>query len=132
MRKVLLSIIIFAAMTAFSSCAPEKPMLEAPEEPAATDGARFAAEYMEHNGLLRSNGEPHAVLDISENNPVIYLEADEVISKLESGTGIINLGFPTCPWCREIVPHLIGDGGAGKCAAILYEYTANQRYAGTG
>jgi len=35
------------------------------------------------------------------------LEAHEVISKLETGTGIINLGFPICPWCREIIPHLI-------------------------
>jgi thiol-disulfide isomerase/thioredoxin len=75
--------------------------------PKVSDGSRFAAEYMEHNGQLRSNGEPHFVLDISENNPVIYLEADEVVNKLESGTGIINLGFPICPWCREIIPHLI-------------------------
>ena len=77
------------------------------EFPDVSDGVRFAAEYMEHNGQLRGNGEPHAVLDISEVNPVIYLEADEVITMLESGTGIINLGFPSCPWCREIVPHLI-------------------------
>ena len=72
-----------------------------------SDGTRFAVEYMEENGQLRSNGEPHHVLDISEDSPVIYLDADEVINKLESGTGIIYLGFPTCPWCREIVPHLL-------------------------
>jgi thiol-disulfide isomerase/thioredoxin len=77
------------------------------ESPNISDSTRFAFEYMEHNGQLRSNGEPHLFLDISENNPVIYLEADEVISKLESGTGIINLGFPICPWCREIIPHLL-------------------------
>jgi len=77
------------------------------EPPPVSDGARFAIEYMEHNGQLRSNGEPHIVLNISEDNTVVYLEADEVISKLEFGSGIINLGFPICPWCREIVPHLI-------------------------
>jgi len=75
--------------------------------PNASDSIRFAAEYMELNGELRSNGEPHYVLDIPEDVPVIYLEADEVIKKLESGTGMINLGFPICPWCREIVPYLI-------------------------
>ena len=85
--------------------AEDSPGLE--DSPSITDAARFAAEYMEHNGQLRGNGEPHFILDISEDNPVIYLEAGEIISKLESGTGIINLGFPTCPWCREIVPHLI-------------------------
>ena len=100
MRKVLISFIIFTAMISFSSCASEESL-------DVSDGARFAAEYMEHNGQLRSNGEPHMVLDILNDNPVIYLEVDEVISKLESGTGMINLGFPICPWCREIVPHLI-------------------------
>ena len=84
-----------------------EPEPEPEPEPLVSDGARFAAEYMEHNGQLRSNGEPHIDLNISEDNPVVYLEANEVISKLESGTGIINLGFPICPWCREIVPHLI-------------------------
>ena len=80
---------------------------ESDDEATVTDGVRFATEYMEHNGQLRGNGEPHLFLDIPSDNPVIYLQADEVINKLESGTGIINLGFPICPWCREIVPHLI-------------------------
>jgi len=101
-RKALLAV-IFALVIACSSCMYNKPK----PETNVSDGARFAAEYMDYNGQLRGNGEPHAVLDISEDNPVIYLEAGEVINKLESGTGIINLGFPTCPWCREIVPHLI-------------------------
>jgi thiol-disulfide isomerase/thioredoxin len=103
MRKAVLAVIVCAVIIACASCASGEPKLEMP----VTDAARFAAEYMELNGQLRGNGEPHFILDISEDNPVIYLEADEVISKLESGTGIINLGFPSCPWCREIVPHLI-------------------------
>jgi len=101
-KKVLFAVVTVLIFAMFASCAPDEN-----ETPALSDGARFAAEYAEPNGQLRSNGEPYAVLDIPEDNPVIYLEAHEVISKLESGTGIINLGFPTCPWCREIVPHLL-------------------------
>ena len=100
MRKVLLAVISFVVIIACASCSSDDLAI-------ISDSARFAAEYMEHNGQLRSNGEPHLVLDISENNPVVYLEAHEVINKLETGTGIINLGFPICPWCREIIPHLI-------------------------
>ena len=101
MRKTLLAIITIAIIITCASC---ESFDETPDD---TDGARFAAEYMELNGELRSNGEPHYLLEIPEDAPVFYLEADEVISMLESGTGMINLGFPTCPWCREMVPHLI-------------------------
>jgi len=100
MKKVWLAVIFFAVIVACASCSSD-------DLTTITDSSRFAAEYMEHNGQLRSNGEPHFILDISEDNPVIYLEADEVVRKLESGTGIINLGFPICPWCRELIPHLI-------------------------
>ena len=101
MKKAFLIALAFSVIIACVSCATD-------DEPSnISDGARFSAEYMELNGELRSNGEPHFILDIPQDITVFYLEADEVISKLETGTGIIKLGFPTCPWCREIVPFLI-------------------------
>jgi len=101
MKKAFLIALVLSVIIACVSCIIDN------EPSNISDGARFAAEYMELNGELRSNGEPHYVLDIPKDVPVIFLEADEVIEKLESGTGMINLGFPTCPWCREIVPYLI-------------------------
>lgn len=101
MRKEITALLIFTVIITCCACT-----LNVHETP-ASDSARFAAEYMEYNGQLRGNGEPHMVLNISDDNPVVYLEADEIISMLESGTGLINLGFPICPWCREIVPYLI-------------------------
>ena len=137
MKKIFLTTIAFIVFIVCSSCSTDEHDIKEPENvedaapiellnpepelvstvfdndttenasPDIFDGARFATEYMEFNGELRSNGEPHYVLDIPEDVHVFYLEADEVITKLESGTGMINLGFPMCPWCREIVPYLI-------------------------
>lgn len=42
-----------------------------------------------------------------ESNPFVYKTSDEIINILENGTGIVYLGYPECPWCKEYVKMLV-------------------------
>ena len=55
-----------------------------------TDAEKFASEYTE----------------VSEDNLFVYTSSKDVIEILETGTGIIFLGFPECPWCQAYAPYL--------------------------
>lgn len=44
--------------------------------------------------------------EVSENNPFVYRNIDEIIKIMENGTGVIYLGFPECPWCQAYVKYL--------------------------
>lgn len=55
-----------------------------------TDALRFKNEYCK----------------VSENNPFVYRNIDQIINILEKGTGVVYLGFPECPWCQAYVPYV--------------------------
>lgn len=40
---------------------------------------------------------------VSEENPFVISSAKKIINTLKSGTGIIYIGYPKCPWCRNAV-----------------------------
>lgn len=43
---------------------------------------------------------------VSDNNPFVYRNIDQIINILEKGTGVVYLGFPECPWCQAYVPYV--------------------------
>lgn len=43
---------------------------------------------------------------VKENNVYKYTTYDNVIELITEGSGVIYLGFPTCPWCKELTPIL--------------------------
>ena len=47
------------------------------------------------------------VVEINEDVDVKILNFDEAKNLLENETGIIYFGFPSCPWCRNILPVLL-------------------------
>ena len=55
-----------------------------------TDASRFAAEYS----------------NVSKDNAFVYRTGDEIVDILEHGTGVVFLGFPSCPWCQAYVGYL--------------------------
>lgn len=55
-----------------------------------TDAQKFRNEYS----------------NVSENNPFVYRNIDQIINILEKGTGVVYLGFPECPWCQAYVPYV--------------------------
>ena len=57
---------------------------------AHSDAKRFASEYT----------------TVSADNPFVYKTASEVIDIIEHGTGVVFLGFPSCPWCQSYAGYL--------------------------
>ena len=55
-----------------------------------TDAQKFKNEYSK----------------VSDNNPFVYRNIDQIINILENGTGVVYLGFPECPWCQAYVPYV--------------------------
>ncbi len=54
------------------------------------DAKKFAKEYK----------------NVSEDNPFVYKNVDEIIKIMKNGTGVVYLGYPECPWCGEYVKYL--------------------------
>lgn len=68
------------------------------------DEKKFKKEYEELNGKYDENTNTTTMeINILEDNNIKYATDKEIIELLESGTGVIYFGFPSCPWCRNIV-----------------------------
>ena len=55
-----------------------------------SDAETFAAEYAQ----------------VEKDNLFVYKSGQEIIDILEHGTGVVFLGFPSCPWCQAYAPML--------------------------
>jgi len=87
------------------------------------DSLAFKAEYEYHNNKPDEDNPDRTFKEIiiPEYNPFRYTDFDEIIDLLENnGTGIIYLGFPTCPWCRNLVPVLTEIAIDFGISEILY------------
>ena len=72
----------------------------------STDGTKFKAEYEKYNGLKDGNKD-YLNVTIDEKNPIKYSTEDEIADLIKNKSGVIYLGFPECPWCRNAVPVLL-------------------------
>ena len=82
------------------------------------DSLKFKEDYESVNGKKVSDELSYSSLDIPKNNPMKYSSYEEIFKIL--GTGVIYLGFPECPWCRNIVPVLIDTALKSKVETIYY------------
>ena len=71
------------------------------------DSLKFKEEYENLNGKDNGNGKNYLSIDIKSYNPISYSNYEEIFDILDKGTGVIYLGFPECPWCRNLVPVLV-------------------------
>lgn len=76
-----------------------------------TDGEKFANEYE----------------TVSSDNLFTYRSMREIINILKKGTGVVYLGFPECPWCKEYVTHLNDVAKASGINKIYYKNILNER-----
>lgn len=109
--KIIVCVLSVLALTAVLLIDFDKKL-----EPVETDAIKFKKEYEEINGK-EAYGMKYSTLEISEDNPIKYSNADEIERVLKDGNGIIYLGYPNCPWCRTAVPVLLTaaiDAGVDK------------------
>ena len=78
------------------------------------DALKFKNEYES----LNKKG--YKEIKIPEENQIKYSNYKEVVEILKSGTGIIYLGFPECPWCRNAVPVLLDAANETGVDTIYY------------
>ncbi len=85
------------------------------------DALNFEKEYEKLNNRVNSNNNKvYPTVDISSDNPIKYSSYDEIFQILESGTGVIYLGFPECPWCRNLVPVLLSAAKEVELDTLYY------------
>lgn len=100
------------------------------EEPSYTitnDSLKFKEEYESLNGKDNGNGKNYLSIDIKSYNPISYSSYEEIFNILDKGTGVIYLGFPECPWCRNLVPVLVNSALEEKIETIYYLNISNDR-----
>lgn len=71
--------------------------------PEVSDAAKFKDEYVSLNGQTNSSNKTYPQVTISDNNKFHYATETEILDILNGQTGVIYFGFPTCPWCRNMV-----------------------------
>lgn len=86
------------------------------------DATKFKKEY---ESLNETKG--YIKLDIDKNNPIEYADYDKLLEVIENGTGIIYLGFPECPWCRNALPVLFDAAKDNEVEVIYYMNILNER-----
>lgn len=109
-KKILIYIIVLVVMMALTitlSILVNKNL--GPTE----DALKFKEEYE----VLNSTS---VVVNIDENNPIKYVTFEEVETLLTSGTGVIYFGFPSCPWCRNMIPVLFDVAKENNYDNIYY------------
>lgn len=81
------------------------------------DALKFKEEYELVNQNINA-----VQINISEDNPIVYLEKyEDLDKKLKNKEAfILYLGFPTCPWCRNIIPVLFDCAKENNIDKVYY------------
>lgn len=117
MKKLCLALLI--GLLALSGCTPSTnnggDVVDHTQDPIT-----FKSEYEEFNGTLTDSGKEYLTVEISEDNPMYYASYEEVMDVLNGGTGAIYFGYPTCPWCRNVVEVLTETAKADLIDTVYY------------
>lgn len=101
------SIIIITIVTVFAIFMGYKYFSEE-ENIVSEDAINFKKEYeILNNRVNSSNNKVYPEVNIPKDNVIKYSSYDEIFEILKSGTGVIYLGYPECPWCRNLVPTML-------------------------
>ena len=84
------------------------------------DEKQFKNEYENLNGQKNSHGKKYMSIEIPKDNNVTYADYKKTMNFLKEGTGILYLGFPECPWCRNLTPILIKTAKENEINNIYY------------
>lgn len=110
MKKILLALVIFSTIIFTTGC--EKQL---------TDAQKFKEEYESLNEQPKPNSQTtYQPISIDENHIIKYSNLEEINAIITEGTGIIYLGFPTCPWCRNAIPVLLEAASNTSLDKIYY------------
>jgi thiol-disulfide isomerase/thioredoxin len=101
-KNIIINLFLLFLLITVTGCFNKKV-----EDKQLSDAEKFKEEYETLNGQENSNNQKYLEINIDEKNPIKYSSADEIVDVIENKTGIIYLGYPECPWCRNAVPVLL-------------------------
>lgn len=85
------------------------------------DAIRFKEEYESLNGEINSNGKDYRIVSIDEDNPFVYITAEELIEKMDNDdTFYVYFGSRFCPWCRSVIEMAIEVAIEKEISEIYY------------
>ncbi len=85
------------------------------------DAIKIKEEYQSFNDKVNeSNKKEYPIVNLNDDNPFVYKTEEEIVQILENGTGIIYFGFPSCPWCRTLLPVLEEVANENNIGEIYY------------
>lgn len=114
------SMIIIALVTVFAIFIGYK-YIQDKEETVSLDAVKFEKEYETlNNRVNKTNNKVYPKVEIPTDNVIKYSSYDEILEILKSGTGVIYLGYPECPWCRNLVPILLSASEEVELDTIYY------------
>lgn len=91
------------------------------KETTSKDAVTFKKEYEALNNRVNpNNNKLYPKISISNDNPIKYSSYDEIFEVLKSGTGVIYLGFPECPWAHNLVPVMLSAAKEVEIDTIYY------------
>ena len=68
-----------------------------------SDSIKFKEEYESLNDTVLYKDIKYPKVTLDKKNNFVYKTEDEIIDIIKNGTGLIYLGYPKCPWCRNAV-----------------------------
>lgn len=114
------SMIIIAVVTAFAIFMGYKYFSDE-KNIVSEDAIKFKKEYeILNNRVNSSNNKVYPEVNIPKDNVIKYSSYDEIFEILKSGTGVIYLGYPECPWCRNLVPTMLMAANEVEIDTIYY------------
>ena len=117
MKKIIFSLIAIIFIAGVCGCGIK------------SDSSKFKEEYESLNGQINEkNSKTYPEVIVGEDNPFVYSNADEIISLLsDKKTGVVYLGYNTCPWCRNIIAPLQASAKENNIGKIYYMDLKNER-----
>ena len=124
-RRGIKKFIIILLFFALAGCINNRST-HVDEPPDGGDGAvMFKHEYEVLNGQTAPDGE-HVYKEvlIPAGFPVLYADGEGAKELLSSGSGVLFMGFPECPWCRTLLPALVTAYEKSGFGGYIYYYNA--------
>ena len=101
MKKIIM---IILALVFITGCGNNK----------VNDSIKFKESYESLNDSKRS-------ISISEDNPFVYSNGEEVINKINDNEEMfIYIGDPKCPWCRSVIEKFISVAKEANVDKVYY------------
>ena len=108
MKKKVIIILLLMALLSIAGFSIYNNYKNKNYKESTTDAIKFMIEYENLNNKLKADGiNKHTEINIIEENVIKYSNYNEIVSVLDSGTGVIYFGYPECPWCRNAAPELV-------------------------